>query len=85
MVQEGAMVLDVRTTEEYNAGHVAGSVNIPLDILPDHIAELKERNKKIIAVCRSGARSGAATGLLTQAGLEVVNGGGWDSFEQAIA
>lgn len=84
LLQNGAMLIDVRTPDEYRTGHVKGSVNIPLDTLPNRISELKSKNKSIIAVCRSGARSGAATSMLKKAGIEAYNGGGWDSFERQI-
>ena len=71
-----ATVVDVRTPGEYAGGHVAGSVNIPLNELPGRIDELKGK-ENVVLCCASGARSGSATMLLQQQGIECVNGGSW--------
>ena len=74
-LEEGAVVIDVRTVDEFNSGNVNGSKNIVLNLLPGKIGEIKALNKKVIAVCRSGARSGQATSFLKQQGIDVINGG----------
>lgn len=84
LVEEGALVLDVRTKAEYAAGHIKGSRNIPLDQLGGVIQELKKKNKPVITCCRSGMRSGMAASTLRNAGLEVYNGGPWDSLNRKI-
>jgi phage shock protein E len=68
-LKEGAVVIDVRTVEEFNSGHVNGSKNIVLNVIPGKVKEIKALNKKVIAVCRSGARSGQATSFLKQQGI----------------
>jgi phage shock protein E len=83
-VDKGAIVLDVRTKNEYADGHISGSKNIPLQILPSKIAEIKKWNKPIIACCRSGMRSAQATSILKQNGIEVTNGGGWTSLQNKL-
>ena len=75
LVNQGAVIVDVRTKSEYNTGHITGSKNMPLDSIRTKINELKKLNKPVITVCRSGARSGMAKGILKSAGLEVYNGG----------
>ena len=50
-----AVLLDVRTPDEYAAGHIPGSVNYPLERLRDYEGD---SSKPIYAYCRSGARSG---------------------------
>lgn len=79
-IQNGAMLLDVRTQEEYIIGHIPGSVNIPLFELP---AEVKRFNSAtpVVAICESGARSGEAVRFLRSNGIEAFNGGGWRSFK----
>lgn len=63
----GAVLLDVRTPEEYAAGHIPGSRNVPLDEL--HRSELPEDPETPLFVCcLSGARSRQAALLLRQAG-----------------
>ena len=84
LVNNGAVVVDVRSVPEYKAGHVSGSKNIPLDQIRMKVADLKKLNKPVITVCRSGARSGAAKGILKSAGIEVYNGGPWTSLKNKI-
>jgi rhodanese-related sulfurtransferase len=66
----GAIVVDVRTPEEFKAGHIAGALNIPLHSLKASVGDLKKQGKPIITCCLSGARSAMALSLLSQAGLE---------------
>lgn len=84
MINEGAFLVDVRTPGEFIEGHVKGSVNIPLDIVTQHLAKFKDK-KNIIVFCRSGNRSGQAKAILEQNGLtNVVNGGTWQDVAQFI-
>lgn len=84
LVSSGAIILDVRTPEEFKNGHINGSVNIPVQILQGKIADLKKKGKPVVAVCRSGARSGMAVGVLRGAGLEAYNGGAWNRLEHEL-
>ena len=77
-LDKGAVVIDVRTIEEYEEGHVKGSKNIVLDTLPDHVETIKSLDKPVITVCRSGARSGTAESFLANQGIDVINGGPWN-------
>jgi rhodanese-related sulfurtransferase len=79
-----AVVLDVRTPLEFNEGHVKGSINIPLQVLEGRLHEVKKINKPIVAVCRSGARSGNATIFLKRQGLDVINGGPWQNVAAVL-
>ena len=72
----GAVLLDVRTAEEYARGHVPGSRNLPLDQV--EAAELEQR--PLFVYCRSGARSGQACAILRRRGYEAVNIGGILSY-----
>jgi len=83
-LKEGAVVIDVRTVGEYEDGHVTGSKNIVLNSIPSKINEIKALNKKVIAVCRSGARSGQATSFLKQQGIDVINGGPWQNVAKFV-
>lgn len=70
------ILLDVRTLEEFNGelGHVEGAMLIPVQELDDRVEELAPyRTKTIIAICRSGNRSGRAAALLTENGYTVRN------------
>jgi phage shock protein E len=84
MLSEGAVIVDVRTTAEFKSGHIKGAINIPLDVIASKAQSLKDKNVPIITCCRSGNRSGAAASLLRNLGIEVVNGGAWDSLEAQI-
>jgi phage shock protein E len=66
----------VRTAGEFVGGHVAGSVNIPLNEVVSRIDELMKMQPMVLC-CASGGRSGQAADYLTEQGLDVVNGGGW--------
>ena len=81
LISNGAIIADVRSVSEYKAGHIPGSKNLPLDSIRKKVAELKKLNKPVITVCRSGARSGMAKGILKSAGIEVYNGGPWTSLK----
>ncbi|HEY9723384.1 MAG TPA: rhodanese-like domain-containing protein [Oscillatoriaceae cyanobacterium] len=66
------LLVDVRQPDEYAQGHIPGARLIPLGTLPEHLAELP-KDREIVAVCRSGARSANATLAMRQAGLNAVN------------
>ncbi|MBK9274503.1 MAG: rhodanese-like domain-containing protein [Flavobacteriales bacterium] len=78
LLRSGAVVLDVRSKEEFTAGHVKGAKHVPLDRLGSHLAKL-DRSKPIITCCRSGMRSRAAADLLRRQGFDAYNGGPWTS------
>ncbi|QSE99247.1 rhodanese-like domain-containing protein [Fulvivirga lutea] len=80
LVEIGAIIIDVRSAAEYAGGHVANSINIPLDQLDKKLNQL-DKKKPIITCCASGMRSGVAKGVLKSKGFEeVYNGGGWMSL-----
>src|SRR6185503_20194761 len=62
------MVLDVRTAGEWNAGHIAGSVNLPLNHLQERMGEVP-RDRRIAVHCEGGYRSSIAASLLHQEGI----------------
>ncbi len=72
-----AVLLDVRTSEEYRGGHIQDSVNIPLDKI-DTIDIDKSRT--LYVYCLSGARSGQACAWLRNNGYEAINIGGIRSY-----
>lgn len=84
LVNNGAVIIDVRSPGEYKSGHIKGSKNFPLDTIRTKVNDLKKLNKPVITVCRSGARSGMAKGILKSAGIEVYNGGPWFSLQNKI-
>jgi phage shock protein E len=70
-------IVDVRSHEEFMGGHVAGSINIPLQTITDRMEELKDLTMPLILCCASGNRSGQAQHYLSQHGLDCYNGGSW--------
>jgi len=85
LLSDGAQIIDVRTKNEFQSGHIPGSVNIPLQVLTDHLAKIK-KGVPIITCCASGMRSAAAKNLLQTKGFaEVHNGGGWLSLQSKIS
>lgn len=66
------LLLDVRTAEERQAGHIPGSVHIPLHQLRDRLSELP-KDREIVVHCQSGQRSYFASRLLTQRGFRARN------------
>lgn len=82
LINDGAVILDVRTAAEYASGHIKGSVNIPVDQLKSKMGSLK-KDKTIVTCCASGMRSASAKGILKANGFaEVHNGGGWMSLRK---
>lgn len=71
-VTNGAVLLDVRTAEEFAAGHIPGARNIPVQELATRMGEL-EKWRSVVVYCRSGARSATASGMLKKAGHEVLD------------
>jgi rhodanese-related sulfurtransferase len=71
-----ATVVDVRTFQEFSGGHVAGSVNIPLQEIAQRLDDFRSM-KNVVVCCASGNRSGQAARFLQQHGIAVQNGGSW--------
>ncbi len=84
LIEQGALVVDVRSPQEFATGHIQGSINIPLDQINAKADMLLRKNKPVITCCRSGARSGMAEGMLKSAGVDAYNGGAWESLKQKI-
>jgi phage shock protein E len=74
-------IIDVRTPSEFRGGNVKGSINIPLNEIPDKLEEIKKMEAPILLCCASGNRSGQATSFLKRNGIECENGGSWLDVE----
>ncbi len=86
MNNDDVIVLDVRESSEYSAGHIRDSIHIPIGSLSKRLNELdKFKNKKVLAYCRSGNRSNTACRTLSKQGFENVNNmsGGFISWTAA--
>ena len=66
------VILDVRTDAEFNAGHAAGALHIPVDQLADRVQDVPE-GKPVLIVCRSGVRASNAYRILRKAGHAAEN------------
>ena len=81
--EEGAVLLDVRTVQEYSRGHISGFKNIPLDELREHIHEI-EKGKPVYLICQSGLRSYIASRILEGYGYETYNFSGGFRYYDAV-
>jgi len=80
MIDAGAMVIDVRTAEEFAAGHLPNAINIPFERIAAAFQEKKiAKDKSVVLYCRSGRRSGIAfDSLVAQGYTHSYNGGGYE-------
>jgi rhodanese-related sulfurtransferase len=69
---DGAVVLDVREPDEWHAGHVEGSLWVPMGEVAARQDEIPG-DRPLVVICRSGARSGKVVTALVQAGYDAVN------------
>lgn len=77
-------IVDVRSEGEYKSGHIKNSILIPLPVLKSSMEQL-DKNKTIITVCASGARSASAASILSSEGFKVKNmTGGMSSWRYAV-
>jgi len=81
---EGAVIVDVRTPQEFNEGHISSSLNIPLNQIEARVSTLKKKNKTVILCCKSGGRAGQAKNILIKNGVKAVNGGSWGGLNYLI-
>tara|TARA_R110001583_G_scaffold56263_1_gene170075 strand:- start:1760 stop:2164 length:405 start_codon:yes stop_codon:yes gene_type:complete len=64
------VLLDVRTAEEYNEGHIAGAINISHNAIEENLKQLTQyKNSTVVVYCRSGHRAGIAANILSSNGF----------------
>ena len=73
LVSRGAVLLDVRTPEEFGDEHLPGALNVPLQELSARLDEIGAKERDVVVYCRSGRRSAEATRMLRQAGFRCVH------------
>lgn len=79
-----ATILDVRTAQEFNTGHIDGAINISLGEIRERYIEL-DTSKIYITVCSHGLRSVKAEKLLKERGFKkVYNGGAWSDLQNRL-
>jgi len=73
LIDKGAVLVDVRSKEEYEAGHIEGSINIPhTEILTKAKSVLKDKNKPVIVYCNAAKRSKQAWDFLNYLGYKKI-------------
>jgi rhodanese-related sulfurtransferase len=83
LLADGALLLDVRESHEYQAGHAPKAKHVSLGVVAHRQAELP-KDRTIVAVCRSGRRSDQAATQLRAAGFAVMNlAGGMQAWQAA--
>jgi len=84
--RQDAVVVDVRETAEWSAGHIPNARHIALGHLEKHLSEIEKfKEKPVIVVCASGNRSGAGCRILKKAGFQKIHnlGGGVHAWQDA--
>ena len=78
-INQGALLIDVRTPGEFKSGHLEDAKLIPVDQLPSRLNEFgDDKDRAIVVYCKSGIRSDRAKSLLEEHGFtNVTNGGGY--------
>lgn len=77
LLEDGAVIIDVRSPGEYSGGAIPDSENIPLQSLGNRVKQIKSLEVPVICVCASGVRSASAKAQLKAAGVDAYNGGAW--------
>jgi phage shock protein E len=86
LIASGAIVIDVRTTDEYASDHLRNAVNLPVQELPSRLGEIDklvagDKARPIVVYCAAGTRAAKAKSQLEAVGYtHVVNGGGLDDL-----
>lgn len=83
------LLVDVRTADEFNKGHVPGAINIPFDQVKSRLADFGDKNREIVLYCHSGRRAGLTSQLLSAEGftqLKHLEGDmrGWEAKQRPI-
>ena len=82
-----AVIIDVRTPEEFSSGHIDGAINIPVDQIRQGIQSIKglKKDSPVLVYCRTGRRSALARGMLEKQGYQrILDGGGIDDLARSL-
>ena len=84
---DDVILIDVRTNEEWETGHVSTALHIPHDVISDRISEVtSDKDAKIVVYCKSGGRAGLAKKTLEELGFtDVENAGGYENIKERFS
>jgi len=84
MIEQGALLIDVRTTEEFAQGHVEGALNIPYQEIDKLMSAIgTDKTRPVVVYCRSGNRSGKAKVVLETKGYtNIFNATGYEALKE---
>lgn len=85
-VSKNALIIDVRTVQEFRSGHIKGAIHIPHTVIGSQIQNVTdEKEREILLYCRSGQRSGMALETLTKLGYtNAKNVGGYAALKKQL-
>jgi rhodanese-related sulfurtransferase len=79
-LQQGGAIIDLRTAQEFDQGHIPGAHNIPVDRIRANLDRIRSLNKPLILCCASGDHCWETMEFLKQSGIQrVIAGGSWES------
>ena len=83
-IEQGALIIDVRSPAEFASGAVSGAKNVPLETIGQFAATLEDKSQALVVYCLSGGRSSAAASVFAAQGFsDITNGGGVQSMMAA--
>jgi len=84
MIEQGALLIDVRTPQEFAQGHINGAINIPWEETSTLMSAIgNDKHRPVVVYCRSGNRSGKAKAVLERQGYtDIFNATGFESLKQ---
>lgn len=83
MANGTAVLVDVRRDDEWQAGHAAGALHLPVDKVMSGVTPTADTSKKVYLYCASGGRAGSAAQALKRAGYNTENIGGLSNWQAA--
>lgn len=83
LLREGAVIIDIRTRPEFEAGHIPGAMHVPMDDLLKHLPNIP-KGRPLVTCNAEDALSASAAELLTAHGFKAVDGGGWKRLSTLI-
>lgn len=82
-INNGAVIIDVRTEDEFQSGHFPGAKNIPVNMVAARMSEIP-KGRPIVVYCSAGGRSASARDILIRSGyFDVINAGGLNDLYKA--